>query len=87
MLARPRDTFGASVARVCVPEEFRAAAAAARVPVPEEADLILGSAPEAAGLVGAFLAAGIEVFLLANDCGHVCAGRLRGPDRTRADRA
>ena len=31
------------------------------------------------GLVGAFLAAAMWVFLLANDCGHVSARRLRDP--------
>jgi hypothetical protein len=39
-----------------------------------------GFAPERAGdLVGAFLAAAIRVFLLANDCGLVSAWRLRNP--------
>ncbi|GAA4963967.1 hypothetical protein GCM10025331_64760 [Actinoplanes utahensis] len=42
-----------------------AGVAAARLPVPEAVVLGLRPAPEAAGLVGAFLAAGIEVFLLA----------------------
>ncbi|WP_203823955.1 hypothetical protein [Actinoplanes palleronii] len=45
----------------------------ARSGVPET---VLGPAPEAAGLVGAFLAAGIEVFLLANDCGRVGTGEI-----------
>ncbi|WP_157441068.1 hypothetical protein [Actinoplanes awajinensis] len=48
-------------------------AAVARSGVPET---VLGPAPEAADLVGAFLAAGIEVFLLANDCGRVCTGEI-----------
>jgi hypothetical protein len=63
----------AAAARFGVPGEFLAPAGV-RDPVPEGGE----PAPEAAGLVEAFLAAGIEaagieVFLLANDCGHVRA--------------
>jgi hypothetical protein len=51
--------------------------AVARTGVPEGVEGLL-PAP-VAGLVGAFLAAAIWVFLLANDCGLVSAWRLRVP--------
>ncbi|MEV6306831.1 hypothetical protein AB0M02_46060 [Actinoplanes sp. NPDC051861] len=52
----------------------------ARPLVPNDVFLVFEAAPEAAGLAEALLeagieAAGIEVFLLANDCGHVRAWR------------
>jgi hypothetical protein len=55
-----RDFAAADTARVGV-------VAIVRLPVPGGVAMGRGPAPEAAGLVVAFLAAGIEVFLLAND--------------------
>ncbi|HWS39095.1 MAG TPA: hypothetical protein VN408_40925 [Actinoplanes sp.] len=59
--------------RDAVPVPVRVAAGV-RLPVPARG---FEPVPEAAGLVEAFLAAGIEVFL-SNDCGHDGAGRLAG---------
>jgi hypothetical protein len=62
---------GAAVERVAFrevePEEVFAAMTVARLPVPDGVVLRSEPLPSAAGPVEAFLAAGIEVFLLAND--------------------
>ncbi|GIE30056.1 hypothetical protein Ait01nite_031010 [Actinoplanes italicus] len=65
------ETTGAAVERVAFrgvePVEALAAVAVARLPVPDGVVLRSDPLPSAAGPVEAFLAAGIEVFLLAND--------------------
>jgi hypothetical protein len=68
-----------------LPEAAAPPGAALRVrdPVPGSGAAARGGVPERfvafVGLTGAFLAAAIRVFLLANDCGHVSARRLRDP--------
>ncbi|GIE84709.1 hypothetical protein Are01nite_11890 [Actinoplanes regularis] len=65
--AAPADAAPVEAVPAAPADAVSAVAADARSAVPGRG---LGSAPEAAGRLEAFLAAGIGVFLLANDCGH-----------------
>ncbi|MBB2941801.1 hypothetical protein FB565_001505 [Actinoplanes lutulentus] len=75
LAAAPLDTAATALPVFDGAAARAAGAERAGVALPAGVAPLRAGAADTAGLIVAFLAAGIEVFLLANDCGHVGAWR------------